>query len=939
MLLVGVVKPRVLAMATLLCGVAGNVWAQDDDLDALFGSDSSSTSSTQAESSPSAQGQGQQQPPSQAQADAKSVPVVELQEEQVPSGAELAAAEQEAQKPAHLEEIVVTARKRSESIQEVPLSVTPFSAEDLEQRGFSGLDDIAAATPGFTFEAFQSGGAHGNAVIRGLAQQFTTSRIQNVSFFLDGVYLQRQSMLDLGMIDMERVEVVKGPQNALYGRNAFAGAVNYITLRPGAQPGGYLMATIGDNGREQYRLSASGPLDDSQTLFGKFSAGVSNYDGHTKNNHPVANADPAGENVRGNLGGHDDETFSLSLAWEPLAELRTRIGYYSSEMIHETSPGYSISGVNTARFGMRTEAQNDLNCNTATVPDIGLPSPTHNRTGYTLWCGELPNYASDVAERTVDGIVVDPRAVGFVGKTRALTFSLDYDITDSLTAYYLFGNADHSSYTDGGTSDEDPLVGRGMLTNAAVYLLDPSSEEAYTFANTASSRPNSELKSFSHELRFDWELNPAIRTSFGAYYSVVEDEEWTSLFINDLCNADTPENIANCNLPLRHPNSLADQTILTMGTAYDQFVRQHGGVNRGEWTAFKDEISALFASVTIDITDTLQTTLEARYTLESKEVERYTDSFMLGYQETVTYNLPEDPVMPLFANSIESSLVVPYDSEDYAYFTPRGIINWAFADDSMVYASVAMGVKSGGFNNADDPADLTYDEAENWTYEVGTKNQFFGRALTLNGAVYFIDWSGLQGGVPPSEAGLSTSDIITNIGGASSLGVELESRLHLPYGFSMDLGLTWNEATYDDEVKYAAGEQEDGAFHCDGVTCAADGSIGGNQLARTSKTQGTLGINYNTYLYGWDVMARLDTSYQSKQYLTPLNVGWVPDRQLYNGSFNVASPDGRWEVLGWVKNLTDEDYPSSAFVLGVFNQYLVGKGPGRTWGAALKFKF
>ena len=134
MLLVGVVKPRVLAMATLLCGVAGNVWAQDDDLDALFGSDSSSTSSTQAESSPSAQGQGQQQPPSQAQADAKSVPVVELQEEQVPSGAELAAAEQEAQKPAHLEEIVVTARKRSESIQEVPLSVTPFSAADLEQQ-------------------------------------------------------------------------------------------------------------------------------------------------------------------------------------------------------------------------------------------------------------------------------------------------------------------------------------------------------------------------------------------------------------------------------------------------------------------------------------------------------------------------------------------------------------------------------------------------------------------------------------------------------------------------------------------------------------------------------------------------------------------------------------------------------------------------------------
>ncbi|WP_372758682.1 TonB-dependent receptor plug domain-containing protein, partial [Litorivivens sp.] len=133
-----------------------------------------------------------------------------------------------------LEEIVVTARKREESIQDIPVSVTPFTADSLERRGFTGLDDIAAATPGFTYEGFITGGNHGNAVIRGLAQQFTTSRIQNVSFFIDGVYLQRQSMLNLGMIDMERVEVIKGPQNALFGRNAFAGAVNYITAKPKA---------------------------------------------------------------------------------------------------------------------------------------------------------------------------------------------------------------------------------------------------------------------------------------------------------------------------------------------------------------------------------------------------------------------------------------------------------------------------------------------------------------------------------------------------------------------------------------------------------------------------------------------------------------------------------------------------------------------------------
>ena len=73
--------------------------------------------------------------------------------------------------------IQVTARKKVETIQDVPLSVSAFNAEDMERRGFTGIEDIAAATPGFTYEPFATGGAHGNAVIRGLAQQFTTSRI------------------------------------------------------------------------------------------------------------------------------------------------------------------------------------------------------------------------------------------------------------------------------------------------------------------------------------------------------------------------------------------------------------------------------------------------------------------------------------------------------------------------------------------------------------------------------------------------------------------------------------------------------------------------------------------------------------------------------------------------------------------------------------------
>ena len=139
-----------------------------------------------------------------------------------------------------IEEVVVTARKRQESLQDVPVSITPFTAQDMAQRGYVGMEDIAAATPGFTFDGSITSGHHSNAVIRGLAPQFTIARVQNVSFFMDGVYMPRQSMLNIGLIDMQRVEVVKGPQNALYGRNAFAGAVNYIPQAPSEEWGQWI---------------------------------------------------------------------------------------------------------------------------------------------------------------------------------------------------------------------------------------------------------------------------------------------------------------------------------------------------------------------------------------------------------------------------------------------------------------------------------------------------------------------------------------------------------------------------------------------------------------------------------------------------------------------------------------------------------------------------
>ena len=148
-------------------------------------------------------------------------------------GAATAASAQDAQPAAEEDQdagnvIIVTARFREESLLDVPLAITAFDEEALERQSIQDLDDIARFTPGLSFEDFSGGFA--NPVIRGQAQTRVTALETNVSTFLDGIYIPRSWAVDIGTTNLERVEIVKGPQSARYGRNAFSGAINYVCL-------------------------------------------------------------------------------------------------------------------------------------------------------------------------------------------------------------------------------------------------------------------------------------------------------------------------------------------------------------------------------------------------------------------------------------------------------------------------------------------------------------------------------------------------------------------------------------------------------------------------------------------------------------------------------------------------------------------------------------
>ena len=170
-----------------------------------------------------------------------------------------AAHAQTAPAAAPLEEIVVTARKREEALQTVPLSIAAFSAETIRSAAIRNIEDIAALTPGFTMAPLFGGGAQ-TPVIRG---QSTTIGEPNVGFFVDGVYQASRGLMDAMLGDsVSRVEVVKGPQSALYGRNTFAGAVNIVTERPSEELHGGLEARYGDFNTQELRGWVSGPITD-----------------------------------------------------------------------------------------------------------------------------------------------------------------------------------------------------------------------------------------------------------------------------------------------------------------------------------------------------------------------------------------------------------------------------------------------------------------------------------------------------------------------------------------------------------------------------------------------------------------------------------------------------------------------------------------------------
>ncbi|MEP3050711.1 MAG: TonB-dependent receptor [Erythrobacter sp.] len=743
--------------------------------------------------------------------------------------------------------IIVTARRVEEDLQEVPASITAFSAQDLEDRSISELEDIALQTPGLVFEDFSNGG-FATPTIRGTTQFSVTQLERNVAIFLDGIAIPRNYAFDIGATDFSRIEVVKGPQSALYGANAFAGAINYVTTERSLTElsiGGKV--DISENGGLDLFADLSVPIVED-VLAVRLAVGRSEFDGDFTNNHPSAGANLS-PGTDEDIGGFEKDSIQVGASVSPFSALKIDFDYYRFDTLSETRAAFRIS-----------REAGDTNCSPATAFFAQVNQ---------LFCGELPSTPIPGASG-VEGFVVDPRTFGIDSTSELIRIGAELEITDQITLSYLYGDYSGNAFSAGG-SDRDAIVGTtlfGQTNNAFTFL--PSGNFDYE----------------THELRAEFETDNGIYFLLGGFLQDGIDVELTAFGFVPLGGLDPipalPAGIA-----------ATDSTIAT-------------------------EKTSIFGRVQVPLLDDrLNISAELRYT-----------------DEEIT--------------QVGSGLAPLNDS----YFTTRGSIDYALTPDNLVYASVARGYKSGGINSSTGGITVAdeffFGPETNWTYEIGFKNTFLNGAATLNIAAFLIDWGDLQLPTTPTGADPFATSITQNIGSAQSRGVEVDALWEFVEGFTINAGLAYIDADYD-EGTISTRSLTSGSFTvfpfenpvlCDDIVCNANGDIGGNDIQRTSKWQWNVGLAGEVpVVEAFDAFGRVDVAGQSRQFVSELNTATIEPRTLVNARLGVRGD--QWSASVWATNLFDEVYVANAFFLpnSFVLDYVPTLGNRRRIGVSFSFDY
>ena len=776
-----------------------------------------------------------------------------------------------------LEEVIVTAQKREQSLQDVPLAISAFTQQDLAERGVTEVSQLQNFTPNVRLDFTSPFGGSSTvltAYIRGIGQDdFAFNLEPGVGVYLDGVYLARTIGANTDMLDVERIEVLKGPQGTLFGQNTIGGAISIVTRRPGNELAIKGELTGGSFDRRDVRAAIDLPII-ADKLLSTISVSTKQRDGYQTVipfQSPVAFVtDPQGSfsllnlGSSGDLGGQNSASVRAKLLWLASEDVDVT---FTSDYTTVDQPSVAHTLLQASNGGIAALYNTCVSTSAADLDAIGLGALCGPRglPGTTL----LPGLA---------GAQLDPATYRLTWDNRFLPRDID------------------QTYSTGQNFDKESNYGFGLTLD-------------WEISDAVSLKSISAYRQLRARFGIDQDGAPiqVVENSFETNQSQLSQE----LQISGVALGERLNWVAGAYF-IHEQGDLTDYVVFPAG-----LLQVYGPNN------FENETYAAYTHVNYDVTDSLALTVGLRYSRQQKE-------FYGGQRDLNLFSTKLGTPADLFPTADLSLFYPPGPFEKtFNDVSPRIGFDYQFSDEIMAYVSWAKGFKSGGWTTrlsspwrigpGYQPHEPSFDEEEASTYELGLKTQLFNRRLQLNTAVFTTDYDGIQLNVQEF-----ISPTLQNAGNAKIKGAELESTWLATDAFKVSLMAGYLDSKYDSIAP----------------TAQLAGLTLDKELPKAPRWSASLSPSYSFQLPNQSALvARVDWSYTSEQANDTINTPLLlrPDLHLLDASLTYTAPGEAWQFVAGGTNLTDKRYIVSGqdnggagLIYGTYN-------PPRQWFVAIRY--
>jgi len=800
---------------------------------------------------------------------------------------------------AMLDEVVVTARKREESLQESPVAISAFSAETLRESGVSTMRDLSASVPGLSFS--EMGSKASSIFIRGIGQKESTAALDpSVGVYINGIFISRTDTQLLDTVDTESIQVLRGPQGTLFGKNTTAGAMLVTTKSPNTEAfSGSASTKLGNYGRRDAKLFLNIPLNDD-SLSMRLGLNSVKRDGYMKNV------------VDGREFGDEDRVAATSrILWEASDKFSADLFTYISKQ-----------NENGAAFTCRFANPNGNISGLLSYPDAAGSSTTVN---FRDACQQSEALAKD------DKVALNKSSFRITNQLAGLTLAWDLDDIE-LKSITAFGRQSNINVED----DQDG-TGLEIIQNGTQIFKQYLEAAGLPYDKESRAQLSQEFDVIGSA--FDESLSYTI----GLFYSKerMDNTPFTQVIgpgTFALVNAlpfystqkflGTQSDLDNETAALfaQGTYDVTDWFQLTLGARYTSETRERKLSTYGiAW----EQLAGSIPGASYDPTNQL--------------VQGINYGSVENFNNAAASYASGDLVIPLTPGTGDKQ------DDTWKKFTPavtlsftnlENYLNWDNLDNAMVYFTYSKGFKAGGFEPRDDKL-RKFDPEQVQNYELGAKVDTFNHRLRVNGAFYYMDYSDMQ--VRVAEAGTRISDIflyLTNAGEAKIKGFELEVSALPIDNLTIAATLNYTDASYD---KFTT-EQ---TVLINGLPTKEVQDRSGEPFAVTPEKSGSLTVSYNfeteaagTFTPRLTAYYR-DEIYIGTDYLSPkFKQAYIDSYTVLSGRLTWIAPGQEWNVTAFVDNLADKDYYQGGFgVLDALGAGTVVKAPPRTYGIEAYYEF